>query len=605
MDIYKNKVHLFMEMMRNLNLVLAFSLLLTPPAVGQGSAVFASLSLVDYGQRDLLEARRALMLGLVASTPEAESPPTFDDNAQIYLDLAELHLAQMLRPEAAGFLAAVDAAALAPHAQRRHRTLQLALDLMSEGEGLGQAVSRSVGWSQGQALRAAAFARMGANDEAARLLPQAVEALPTLSPAMAAEVLPDLLEAALAAEAWDLAEALAARFVDHTELRDAASYRFLLARASEMSGDLLAAFDGYAQAAQGRDAYAHRARLALARLGRQTDTLPLADAVALLKVARWAWSGDDIAREGATLLAGYALEQGDHQAALWAFALLLAEATTPEQADEVRGRAQAAIGRFYQAGAAGEIDLGAFLDGHANIMAGWRYDNGFVESAVVLPQTLMSAGMTGMAAREFKILRALAETSEDLGHPAADPALIASLRRDEARALLTGGQADAAVDVLLGQPDGPGSDGETERLLIQALSQAGRSDELAVLRVRALDMDLRRSRAVALYETGSWVAAHRALLELWETYPAQFSFSDATRLTLAAYEVGDTETVSRAAAAFPSLSDLPGWAEIAARLQDQEPVSEDLNSDSMRLSMENADRILDAVTRATDVKHSQ
>ena len=118
-------------------------------------------------------------------------------------------------------------------------------------------------------------------------------------------------------------------------------------------------------------------------------------------------------------------------------------------------------------------------------------------------------------------------------------------------------------------------------------------------------MDLRRSRAVALYETGKWSAARQAFLEMWEAHPPQFAFADATRLTLAAYQAGDSETVARAATAFPALAELPGWADLATGLGAQPRGEGPLGSDVMRLSMESADRILEAVTKVTDVKESQ
>ncbi|WP_219579237.1 hypothetical protein [Sulfitobacter sp. CW3] len=570
---------------------------------GQEEDVFAPLKLVDFGQRDLLEARRSLLLEMVTPALHEDAAPSTEAHTRVYLDLAELHLAKMMRFEAEDYLAAVDVKTASPEAQRRHRTLQLALDLLSERAALGQAVSRSVGWTQGQALRTAAFARLGENDEAARLLPVTIEALSALSPAMTAAILPDLFEAAIAAENWEVAEALAARFPDHAELRDAAAYRFLLARTSEISGDLLMAYDGYAHAAGGRDAYAHRARLAIVQMGRRTDTLPLEDAVALLKTARWAWSGDVFAKEGVALLADYTLELGDYQTALWALGQLLTEAESPKEAEAVRERAREAIESYYQAGAAGDLNLAEFISGHAAIMAGWRYDSGFVESAVALPQTLLSSGMTALAAREFRNLRTIAEAAEELELFTPDPELITHLFRDEAGALLAGGQADAAVDLLGGLAPGQGDDVETERLLIQALSQAGRSDELADWRGRALDIDSRRSRAVALYETRKWAAARQALLELWDAYPAQFSFSDATRLTLAAYELGDGVTVSRAMTAFPSLTDLPGWTEIAMRLETQGPPPTDLNTDTIRSSVDSANRVLDAVNEVSDTMY--
>ena len=603
MDFYKNKVHLSIRMKHLHHIVLGFSLLIAPPTMAEDTPVFAPLALTAQGKGDFLAARQGLEQQLIAAGKKGSAAET-----DALLDMAELHLAWMMRPEAAGYLAALDPEVLAEDNKRRHRTLTLALDLLqdeaAEKDALGQAVSRSVGWAQGQALRAAAFARLDATEEAARILPATVDSLDALSPAMVAALLPDLLKAALTAENWEVAQALAARFPDHAELRDGPAYRFLLARASELAGDYLMAFEGYAEAARGRDAYAHRARLALVRMGRETETMPLADAVAVLKTARWAWSGDAAAREGGVLLAKLAEELGDRDTALWALKHMTKDAT-PEEAKELQERARAIYGAFYQAGSEGQIDLADFLEGHARIAPRWRFDPGFVAHAAGLPQRLLDTGMTGLAAREFRALRELVEAGVRPGEAPVDPALVASLRQGEARALLGGGQANAAVDLLSGFADAQGLDDRAEALLIEALAQAGRSDELAGLRVRAEDMGLRRSRAVALYETGKWAAARLAFLEMWETHPEQFTFADATRLTLAAYETGDSATLARAATAFPSLADLPGWGEIAAGLGAQADEAAPLGQDVMRLSMQSADRILDAVTKVTDVKESQ
>jgi hypothetical protein len=601
-DFDKNKVHLSFDMMLKCKTVLVCALFLATPLRGQEAPVFAPLHLADFGARDLLEARRDLMLRLSALPPGDVSPDATAAQAEALLDMSELHLAQMMRTEAAAYLAAVDPATLPPDAQRRRRTLDMALALLSDSADPGLAVSRSVGWTEGQALRAAAFSRMGSQEEAARLLPQAMEALPHLSPAMTASILPQLLETALVAGNWEIAETLAARFPDHAELREKPVYHFLLAHASEISGDVVTAFDGYARAASGRDAYAHRARLAILRLGRRTDTLSLPDAISLLKTARWAWSGDATAREGIELLADYALEAGDTETSLWALGKLRGMDADKQAAEAARVRARQVIEGFYAAGAAGEIDLGKFIAGHARIAEGWRFDPGFPRLAEPLPQTLFKAGMTAAAAREFRNLRLAAEATGDANGQRIDQALVERLRLSEARALLAGGQADKVVDLLLALPQGGQYDDDVERMLVQALSLTGRADELTALKIRARDIELMRGRAIALYETGTWTAAHEALLDLWEAYPAQFTFSDATRLTLAAYEVGDTATVARAAGAFPSLTDMPGWSEIAERLEHGGAGTEVMDSETMRLSMENAARVLDAVTQATEIR---
>jgi hypothetical protein len=114
------------------NIVLGLSLILAAPVAGEEGSVFAPLSLVEHGQEDFLAAREALMMQLFAATD-----PDAPQRAAALLDLSELHLAWMMRPEAAGFLAALDAETLKGDAARRHRTLNLALALLEEDAGAG------------------------------------------------------------------------------------------------------------------------------------------------------------------------------------------------------------------------------------------------------------------------------------------------------------------------------------------------------------------------------------------------------------------------------------------------------------------------------------
>ena len=53
------------------------------------------------------------------------------------------------------------------------------------------------------------------------------------------------------------------------------------------------------------------------------------------------------------------------------------EAAAPEEADAIRNRARAVIGEFYAAGAAGDIELSALIEGHGKILDSWRFDPGF------------------------------------------------------------------------------------------------------------------------------------------------------------------------------------------------------------------------------------
>ena len=221
------------------------------------------LTLQDAGNVDFLEAERAL-LGDLNGDRDAVAP---------MIGLAELYLSRGMIPESRSVIEGLPKNKLADAQRARLSVLQATLSLVDGDRDDAALLDATEGWEDAAALRAHAAQEMGRTDAARALLTPAQAALPTLPVELRSLVLPTLLDIAIAAEDWDTGAALAAAYPEIPALADQPGYWLRLGRVAERRGDPLTAFEGYLRASRGDDADAHRARIALVRLGRGTGTL--------------------------------------------------------------------------------------------------------------------------------------------------------------------------------------------------------------------------------------------------------------------------------------------------------------------------------------------
>lgn len=544
---------------------------------------------------DYVDRRAALVAGLA----EAE---TAGARADLLLDLAALSVSHALAPEALSFLSGLPDdegnAALDPARAARRDRIALAAWGVSGAATPAPLPARSQieaadHWSQRPLWRALSFAREGDVAAAAEDLPLAEEVLGALPPALAAALLPELLETAIEAGLWDAAHALAQRFDSHPELRGGSAYRFLLGRAAQAGGNPVMAFDSYAMAAGGSDVWAQRARLALIDLGRATDTLAPEDAAQLLRQSWRSWRGD--ALEVATLerLAEVEYGRGDTEAAIAALTEVLRRHPQSDAARNSGDRLDEMVEDLYAQGASGELPIAEFVAAHRRLSPELVFRPGFAAQAELLAQRLYEIGATDAAAREYAAIRDQLAVMRDLGLEEVAPARFDALRLAQAEALLRGGQTEAAAQAL---GTAPASVPELrDRLaLLRARLSSAEGDGAAVIatRMEIPSEGYLRLRAAALFERGEWAAARDAYASLWRDLGPALGTSEAIRLLLAAHRAGDAELVAELLERLPDLAASPELAAVARSLAPVAPLSLPIGQKSATDRMQGADAAL-------------
>ena len=561
-----------------------------------------AFELAPYAGGPFLKTRLALRAAYTGAQGDA---------AAALLDLAEFHLAWLMVPEGRSFLSGLGDLPLTPAQTARRDAVALAFDLLDPLGGPLDDAARArleqdwTGWAERPLFLALDRIRRDDPAGAAEHLEGALTRLDAYPSAIEATVLPQLLETAVANERWQLARDLAARFDRHAGLRDGSAYHFLLGRAAEAGGQMVVAFDSYARVATGTDRWAQRARLALVRLGQNTQTLSDEDARRLLALARHTWRGDALAVETLKALAETEIALGDTVAALEALGEILASHPDTPAAANARERAQELIDVYYARGAAGDISLAEFMLGHERISLDYRFEPGFDALAETFAQRFLEAGASDVAAREYGIIHDYLAVSRDLGLRDVAPEPLDDLRLKQAAALLTGGQYEVAATVLARGVDSP-SDALRDRLnllrarLFDATGEAGQVLKTEVLRPSE---DYLRIKAEAHFAREDWAAAKAAYARLWHRQGDALRFADAINLLRAAHRAGDREMTLSLAQAFPALTDIPQWAEIARSLMRETPDVLPLRETAARTRVEDAGKTLERLRAINSVSN--
>ncbi|MGR3397394.1 hypothetical protein [Pseudooceanicola nanhaiensis] len=544
-----------------------------------------------------LEERRALMARLGAVTPGGT------DHARALTDLAEFHLAHGMAAEGLSLLAALGDETMPPVHRLRAAAFELALGLIDPRDrplterAMALLGPEHEGWADQPLFLAMHHVRMGRLKGAGPLLQAAVDRLARFPGPVQERVLPGFLESAIATGQWRLARDLAAAFAAFPELKGSPAYHFLLGQAAEAGDDPLAAFDSYTRAMQGRDRWAHRARRALVDLGLAHAALSPAEAVELLRVEKELWRGDESAAQVLHDLASLQMVEGDSLGAIETYGMILATRPGTAQAAEARQKSRALISRLYAAGAAGELSLSAFMQAHQRIARLYRFDLTFAEAAESFADTFMKVGGTTVAAQEYGTIRDYLAVAEDLGLGTLDADRLPGLAVKQAGALLAGGQFGPLAE-LLEQGIDTGTPELVERWnLISARYYSETGQTAQVLEGAPADSSPQRLaiKARALFDRADWAGAAAAYEALWALEGERLAFADAINFLLAAFRSGDMTRTAALAEEFPKLTDLPGWAEIAAGLTEAAPELLPLRADTARARIDRAGARLDGL----------
>lgn len=546
-----------------------------------------------------LERRAALIEAL-------SEAPGGSDRSRLLLDLAALSVGVALAPEARSFLSGLPEAGpegLDPTQSQRRDRLALAIWGVDGGTAPPPLPARlqietESGWPEAPVWRALARAREGDAAAAATDLPQVGPLLDAMPPALAATLLPELLEAAIDARLWDDAHGLAQRFDAHAELRGGSAYRFLLGRAAQAGGNPVMAFDSYAMAAGGADAWAQRARLALIDLGRATGTLTPEDGAALLRQSWRLWRGD--ALEIATLerLAEVEHGRGETEAAIAAMTEIQRRHALSDAALGSAARLDEMVAELYARGASGALPIGAFVAAHRRLSPDLMFRPGFAAQAEKLAARLLEIGATDAAAREYATLRDQLAVMRDLGLEEVPALRLDMLRLAQAEALLRGGQTTAAAQALgATASSAPELRDRMEMLRARLSSAQGDGAGVIATRMETPSEGYRRLRAAALFDRGDWEAARDGYAALWRDPETPLGAGEAIRLLLAAHRSGDTALVAELLDGLPQLARSPELAEVARSLAPVAPLALPIGQKSATDRMQDADAALQRLER--------
>ena len=556
------------------------------------------------GMAPFLDERRALMETLSASLGKASAQWGMSAaTSDALLGLSRLYYRHALAPEGLSYLKGLDEATLSETHVMRRDTMELALGLIDpRGLPLTDRAQMMLGpdyaeWPDQALFKGIAATQGGRFREASALLPVVRDRMNRLPAAYQAAVLPGLLEAAIVTEQWRVARDLALKFRDHADLTEGSAFRYLLGRAAEAGEDILSAFDSYVLASEHHDLFGHRARTAIVSLGLRNDLLTVPEARNLLERETNIWRGDDYALAVLNDLASLDQADGDPVAALVTFGAIIDRYPDRPETTLVRQKSRALIAEIYDDGATGKMPLSEFLRAHRRIAPDFRFEVGFDAQAERFANRFLSVGSTLVAAQEFEAVHDYLAVARDLGLAEVDDERLDELRLKQARSLTMGGQFDGALAVLREPMVSGASELQDERseLLARLYAETGQSAAVLETSIANPKVSFLTIKAGAYFDRGDWANAQATYEQVWDQMGQELPFEDAIQLLLSAYRNNDLATTTTLTKAFPELTGIPQWSEIAEGLVDPAAALWPLRSDTATLRMNSAARALENI----------
>lgn len=555
------------------------------PELGQGAAAAMVLERWPQArfQPDLTGRIQALS---VAHGPERPG---------VFLDMAELFLAQMLLPEARSILDGVTPEVARD--RRRWRAMSDAVRLLAgdvapdlSGSPLSEPgrQDRSL-WLVLQAIAAGDAQMLRDNLDG---VPGALARQPR---ALRRGVLPSVTEAAIEAGANDVVAELLEMVETLPDLSSAPVGYFLRGRSAEVTDQASTALEAFFEASRGWDRYAARGRLALADIALENGGRgALLAARDVLEHGADAWRGDVYELQLLKALAEVYSQSGSNIEALGVLGQLMSRFPGTPEATWAAARASEDMGQVYRRGAEGQLPLAQWLTVHLQLVPLYRYFPDFAKYTEVLADRALEIGGTDLAALEYRRALALLEELDGFAGQPVPVVRMVRLRLKLAQALARGGLMDEALAELdhIEAFEDPALRQQVNRLKSQVLADMGKSDEVLRTHVAAPDAQNLRDVALALWKSGDWIEAMLFYRRLWSGFPDQFAARDASYLLLAARKAGNEAVAAEVVAAFPDLTSSEGWIEIAQSLVEAPAPILPLSEGSASSRLESLDRAL-------------
>jgi len=524
------------------------------------------------------------------------------DTTNALLGLAELYLAHAMISEGQSIIAGLEDAVISQEETARMAALSIALNIfdpwgmvVSEADVL--LLEGADNWPR-QALFRSLYHMKKDELEKARPFFGGVSAdILTLPEPIKEMVLPDLLSAAIDLEDWEVARSLAGMFLENPNLKDGSAYPYLLGRTAENGHDYLVAFDYFVKAAEGLDRWAQLARLSLVKMGMATKTLTPQDARTLLNQIRFAWRGDAIAFEVMGLLVQVELSLHDIPAALEVLGEIIYINDDMDMVKSAKERSNLLLTSYYKEGVSGEIPLTKFMNGHKRITHDYRFQEGFDLFSESFADRFLAIGASNEAAFEYETTYNYLSVAQDLGLFDVPSERLDQLRLKQVAALLRGGQYDLAEPILALGAQSTDLDILDQFVLLKAKSFAltGKLQSVVDTQVSKPPIDYLRIKANAYFSMADWKNAAKTYHIIWNRMGNELLFTDTLNLFIAAYRNNDSALTVKLAKAFPNLTNIPQWQQIADWMVEKRDVVDVLQKDAIAADILNASRVLDVM----------
>lgn len=352
--------------------------------------------------------------------------------------------------------------------------------------------------------------------------------------------------------------------------------RYLSGRRAELAGNEKTAVEDYLLASDGVGIYAIRARLALAGMALENGSRgALLAARDVLDDGIGHWRGAEYELAMLERLAEVSLKLQRPEEALVAGGRILARFPETPASQKARSWTSKTLEELAAKGLNGELSLGELVGIRSRLNPYFWSEPAFAAFGESLGDAALERGGTVLAVAEYRRVLEILEHQVAAGSDGFDTHRMGVVRYKLAKALLESGKADEAARILEGIKPTRGSPlvWKTMKLKARVMAELGRTQELPEAAIPAGGPEELRLMARARFDADDWSGAARLYRRIWARFPDYFAPDDATYLMLSAYRMGDMDTASRVAGAFPETAEDAGISDLVRDfLEPPEPI---------------------------------
>lgn len=512
------------------------------PVGGEGVAADAATAHQPLASTPQCYGGHRAALRRLAETQEADRTPTHPSRAVEHLELAEDYFEKGLILEAWSFAEDISDEALPPDLATKRLQLLAMATVLDPRPGAKPQVADSAfeAMPKRAVFQALAHARAGRAAQAAASLADHIDDLTSLPVAIRARALPYLLLSAIEANDWITSRALVVAFQDHPALAGSAAFSYLLGHTALQNGERLRAFDHFTAASGSADKWGHRARLQMVDLAVAHGGVTAKEHEHMLMRIYGAWRLGPEASGTLLRIEDLQMQQGNRLGALQTLSTLMTNHAGSEEALEARGRARLILAEFYRRLIKDGADLNTVIKSHEEVASDYRFFEGFDVYAEMFADHLLSVGLSGRAAQEYRLTGEYLAAAKSLGLFETQSERTDALRLKEAEALLEGGQiarAKGILEVSL-SVDAPRMVARLASLRAVYFARTGETLSEAEA-TSARPSGFIRELAEQYFEAEQWDLARLEYLKLARVMGDDLATPDAVNLFLAAERSGD------------------------------------------------------------------